>query len=96
MSKPTYYKQIIHILESLHKAHPTYNMGRHISTALDNDYTDIWGVSDKELLTSLKKYEASLEMDVSHSDEEDLDKIIKDGMNLGGIFSNDAEEEEEY
>ena len=96
MSKPTYYKQIINTLESLHKAHPTYNMGRHISTALDNDYPDIWGVSDKELLTSLKKYEASLEMDVSHPDEEDLDKIIKDGMNLGRIFSNDVEEEEEY
>jgi len=96
MSKPTYYKQIINTLESLYKAHPTYNMGRHISTALDNDYPDIWGVSDKELLTSLKKYEASLEMDVSHPDEEDLDKIIKDGMNLGRIFSNDTEEEEEY
>ena len=96
MSKPTYYKQIIHTLESLYKAHPTYNLGRHISTALDNDYPDIWGVSDKELLTSLKKYEASLEMDLSHPDEEDLDKIIKDGMNLGRIFSNDAEEEEEY
>ena len=96
MSKRTYHKQIINTLESLHKAHPTYNMGRHISTALDNDYPDIWGVSDKELLTSLKKYEASLEMDVSHPDEEDLDKIIKDGMNLGRIFSNDAEEEEEY
>ena len=94
MSRPTYYKQIINTLESLHKAHPTYNIGRHISTALDG--SDIWGVPDKELLTSLKKYEASLEMDVSHPDEEDLDKIIKDGMNLGGIFSNDAEEEEEY
>jgi hypothetical protein len=95
MSRPTYYKQIIHILESLHKAHPTYNMGRHISTALDG-YPDIWGVPDKELLMSLKKYETSLEMDVSHPDEEDIDKIIKDGMNLGGIFSNDIEEEEEY
>lgn len=95
MSKPTYYKQIINMLESLHKAHPTYNMGRHISTTLDG-YADIWGVSDKELLTSLKKYETSLEMDVSHSDEEDIDLIIKEGMNLRGIFSNDIEEEEEY
>lgn len=94
MSKPNYYKQITNMLEKLHKAHPTYNMGRHISTALDG--SDIWGVSDKELLTSLQKYEASLEMDVNHTDEEDLDKIIKDGMNLGRIFSNDAEEEEEY
>lgn len=94
MSKPTYYKQIINVLERLYKAHPTYNMGRHISTALDE--SNLWGVSDKELLTSLKKYETSLEMDIRHPDEEDIDKIIKDGMDLGGIFSNDVEEEEEY
>jgi hypothetical protein len=94
MSKLTLYKQILVTLEKLHKAHPTYNMGKHISTALDG--SDIWGVSDKELLISLKKYEANLEIDINHADDEDIENIIKDGMNLGGIFSNDVEEEEEY
>jgi hypothetical protein len=69
-------------------------MGKHISTALDG--SDIWGVSDKELLISLNKYEASLEIDINHPDEEDIDLIIKEGMNLRSIFSNDTEEEEEY
>jgi hypothetical protein len=87
--KPNYYKQIIQTFERLHKAHPTYNMGRHISTALDG--SDVWGVTDKELFLSLQKYEASLEMDTNHIDEEEIEAIIKDGMNLGRLF----EEEED-
>ena len=93
MTKPNYYRQIIQTLEHLHKAHPTYNMGRHLSTATNE--SDLWGVTDKELLISLKKYEASLEMDGIH-DDEDINNIIKDGMNLGGIFDSDREDEEEY
>jgi hypothetical protein len=78
------------VLESLHKAHPTYNIGRHISTALDG-YDDVWGVSDKEFLFALEKYELELNMDVDHIDQEEIDKIIKDGMNLERMF----EEEED-
>lgn len=78
------------MLESLHKAHPTYNIGRHISTALDG-YDDVWGVSDKEFLFALEKYELELNMDVDHIDQEEIDKIIKDGMNLERMF----EEEED-
>ena len=73
MSNLTLYKQILITLEKLHKAHPTYNMGKHISTALDG--CELWGVSDKELLISLNKYEASLEIDINHPDEEDIDEL---------------------
>ena len=48
MKKPNYYRQILHVLESLRKAHPTYNIGRHISTALDD--SDLWNITDKEFL----------------------------------------------
>ena len=89
--KPNYYRQIIKVLESLHKAHPTYNIGRHISTALDG-HTDVWGVSDKEFLYSLQKYEIELNMDYSHVDEEEIEDIIKDGMNLERIFLDEEEE----
>jgi len=34
MAKPNYYRQIIKTLERLKKAHPSYNISRHISTAL--------------------------------------------------------------
>ena len=89
--KPNYYRQIIHVLESLHKAHPTYNIGRHISTALDG-YDDVWGVSDKEMLFALEKYELELNMDVDHIDHEEIEKIIKDGMNLERTLFEEEEE----
>jgi hypothetical protein len=79
------------VLESLHKAHPTYNIGRHISTALDG-YDDVWGVSDKEMLFALEKYELELNMDVDHIDQEEIEKIIKDGMNLERTLFEEEEE----
>ena len=92
IKKPNYYRQIIQTLERLHKAHPMYSIGRHISTALDG--SNVWAITDKEFLHSLHKYETSLSMDNTH--DEDIEDIIKDGMNLGVIFLNDNEEEEEY
>ena len=91
MGRQNYYRQILQILERLHKAHPTYNIGRHISTALDG-YDDIWGVSDKEFLFALEKYELELNMDVDHIDQEEIDEIIKDGMNLERTLFEEEEE----
>ena len=79
------------MLENLHKAHPTYNIGRHISTALDG-YDDIWGVTDKEFLFALEKYELELNMDVDHIDQEEIEEIIKDGMNLERTLFEEEEE----
>tara|TARA_R110000868_G_scaffold196141_1_gene441995 strand:+ start:465 stop:740 length:276 start_codon:yes stop_codon:yes gene_type:complete len=87
---PNYYQKILHVLERLHKAHPTYNIGRHVSTALDG-YDDIWSVSDKEMLFALEKYEASLELDTDHNEEE-IEEIIKDGMNLERTLFEEEEE----
>ncbi len=79
------------MLERLRKAHPTYNIGRHISTALDG-YDDIWGVTDKEFLFALEKYELELNMDVDHIDQEEIEEIIKDGMNLERTLFEEEEE----
>lgn len=76
-------------MENLRKAHPTYNIGRHISTAL-YDYQDVWGVTDKEFLFALEKYEIELNMDVIH--EENVEDIIKDGMNLERTLFEEEEE----
>ncbi len=78
-------------MERLRKAHPTYNIGRHISTALDG-YDDIWGVTDKEFLFALEKYELELNMDVDHIDQEEIDEIIKDGMNLERTLFEEEED----
>jgi len=89
MSRQNYYRKILHVLESLHKAHPTYNMGQHISTAVDG--SELWGVTDKEMLLALEKYEANLELDINH-DEEEIQEIIKDGMNLERTLFEEEEE----
>jgi len=92
MSKKTHYQQALHTLQELHKDFPTYNMGRHLATAL-SDYGDIWGLNDKELAFALNKYKTELEMDVPHTDESEIDKIIKEGMDLDNILK---EEDEDY
>jgi hypothetical protein len=85
MRKASYYSQVLTILQQLHAAYPQYNMGRHLATALD-EYGDIWGLTDKEVLFALEKYKSQLELDVPHTDENELDQIIKDGMNLDDIL----------
>ena len=87
--QPNYYRKILHMLESLHKAHPFYNMGQHLSTAVDG--SELWGVTDKELLLALEKYEVNLEMDVDHNEEE-IEAIIKDGMNLERTLFEEEED----
>jgi hypothetical protein len=83
------YNKIIKALQLLNKKHPTYNMGRHLSTALDG-YPDIWGLTDKELLFALNKYTA--EMEIDNSNGENIDLIIKEGLNLSHILDEDYEE----
>ena len=85
MRKASYYSQVLTILQQLHAAYPNYNMGRHLATALD-EYGDIWGLTDKEVLFALEKYKSQLELDIPHTDENELDQIIKDGMNLDDIL----------
>ncbi len=79
-NKPSYYNEIISCLQELKSLFPDYSMGKHIST-IEEEYGDIWGITDKELAYALKKYKAQLEMYVP-THEEDIDEIIKDGMNL--------------
>jgi hypothetical protein len=83
---PKYYRQIIQVLESLNKSHPTYNIGKHLATALDGH--DLWGVSDKAVLQALRDYRTELEMDIAHK-EDDIDDIIKQGMHLNDILEED-------
>jgi hypothetical protein len=83
------YNKIIKALQLLNKKHPTYNMGRHLSTALDG-YPDIWGLTDKEILFALNKYAA--EMEINSSNGENIDLIIREGLNLHNILDEEEEE----
>jgi len=88
MKKPNHFNQLTSILQELHTLYPQYNMGRHLATALD-EYGDIWGVSDKEMVFALTKYKNQLEMDVPHTDDSEIDKIIKDGLDLDNLFKEE-------
>ena len=88
--KPTDFSQIITLLNELHKSFPKYNIGKHISTALDGG--DLWGISDKQLLAALQKYSEEQELDNPYINEREIDAIISDGMNLDHLF----DEEEGY
>jgi hypothetical protein len=63
-------------------------MGRHIATALDG-YPDVWGLTDREFLFALNKYIIELDMDVLH--DEDVDLIIKEGLDLNHILDEEEE-----
>jgi len=93
--KSNYYNQAITTLQELHKAYPEYNMGRHLSTALDG-YGNIWGLTDKEIAYALYKYKSQLEMDVPHTEGAELDKIIQDGMDLDNILKEEEEDNGDY
>lgn len=91
MRKPNYYNKVLSILQQLHNDHPTYNIGRHLSTAF-SEYGDIWGCTDRELLFALEKYQAELELDVHHTSN-DIDDIIKQGMDLDNILKEEDDDE---
>lgn len=87
------YKKIIDVLRTLHKKHPTYNIGRHISTAFDG-YGDLWNVTDEEFLLALERYEIQQDLDITHeNDKEDIDQIIHDGLNLDEILKKKVDKD---
>jgi len=90
MRKPNYYNQAIQTLQKLHAAYPEYNMGRHLATALD-EYGDIWAITDKEVAFALDKYRMQLEMDVPRTEEDEIARIIKEGMDLDNLFKEEEE-----
>lgn len=93
MRKITKYKEILNLLTQLHIDYPTFSMGQHIATAVA-DYGDFWGLTDKEFLFALEKYQAELSLDNENIASPDyVDKIIKDGE---GLFDNKEEEEEDF
>lgn len=93
------YEEIIKTFQELKKTYPSYGIGRHISTAL-SDYGDLWGLSDKEVLYALQKYQSELEY--NQTSDADIAKIIEDGKNIDKLFKKDPlmqleeEDEEEY
>lgn len=92
MRKPNYINEICNALKQLHKEYPGQNLGRHLDAAFA-DYHSLFGVSDRELLFALHKYQTTLEIDPIASEAE-VDKIIRDAQDLSSIL--DEEDEEDF
>lgn len=86
--KANYFNKVINILKELKTKYPSYEVGRHISSAT-SDYKDIWDLSDKELYFALQKYE--LKELVNDPMREDVSKILEEGMDLDHILDEDEE-----
>jgi hypothetical protein len=87
-----FYKKIITILTELTTSHPDIPLGRHIATAIDSqNMNDLWATPDKELHNNLLNYQAGLDMDIPHHDD-DLENIIRDGENLYNVGFDEYEE----
>lgn len=95
MNKPkqSFYTDIIEKLLELKTDYPSYSMGKHLSTALD-EYGDLWGMTDKEMAFAITRYKAQMEMNVSRETDEDMEKIIREGINLKGLSSLELDDEE--
>lgn len=88
MRRASAYSQILGILHELQKEYPDYNMGRHLATALD-EYGDVWGMTDGEMLFALDKYRTQLHMDIKRSEPYELQRILKEGMDLDNILKEE-------
>ena len=85
-------KRILQILKELKKSKPKYTLGKHIATAVDSSQmSDLWAISDKELHNSLINYQAGLEMDIPHQ-EDDIENILMDGKNLYSMGFDEYED----
>jgi hypothetical protein len=48
-------------------------------------------LTDKEFLYALVKYKNELEMDVPHTDDTEIDQIIREGMDLDNLFKEEED-----
>lgn len=89
--KRSFINEICQTLKELHKLYPSQNLGRHLDAAFA-DYPSLFGVTDREILFALQRYQATLEIDPIASDAE-IEKIIREGSNLDTILD---EEEDDF
>lgn len=90
---PNYYNKAVQVLVDLKKEFPNQALGQHLSTAFE-DYNDLWGVSDKEILHALEKYQ--FEKDNTYSSASEVEEIYKDGLSIDKPNYLDENDEEDF
>jgi len=82
MKKPTntYMQKIVEIINQLTVNHPKINLGKHIDTALDGE--NIWSLSNEKFYSLWRDYQDKLDAVELSDDDWEMDKILKDAMDL--------------
>ena len=73
-------QKIVKIINQLTANHPKISLGKHIDTALDGE--DIWSLTNNKFYSLLKNYQSKLNTVDLSDDNFEVDKIIRDGMDL--------------
>lgn len=85
------YKAIVDKLLELKREHHTYNFGRHISLAFA-EYGDLWGLTDKEALFALEKYQTELELDTDRiASPQYIEQLMKDVEDFDNILNEEED-----
>jgi len=86
------FQKILLQLEQLHKNHPSYSYG-HIHSMAFCDYKDTFGITDRESLFAIEKYNCELELDADPIASPDyMEKLYKDVENFDNILNEDEDE----
>ena len=91
-SEDPYYEKIIKVLMELKEAYPEYNLGRHLRYSLaENNGSYLWSKTDKQIFNSIIAYKERLMSKIPYVEESQIEKIIKEGMNLDTILDDDED-----
>jgi len=85
-----YYEKTIKILSELKEAYPTYNLGKHLHNALANSTSSyMWSKTDRQIFNSISAYKERLMSKIPYVEESQIERIIKEGMNLDTILDDE-------
>jgi hypothetical protein len=88
MAKENYQNKIFSLLKELKKKYPSFSIGRHISSCVEN-HEQLWGITDKELYHELEKYSLELSFDEQLNTNLDIEDIIKDAKSMFDDITDD-------
>ena len=85
-----YYEKTIKVLSELKEAYPNYALGKHLQNAL-TEYNGayLWSKTDKQIFNSINAYKERLMSKIPYVEESQIEKIIKEGMNLDTILDDE-------
>ena len=90
LTEDKYYEKTIKILLELKEAYPNYLLGKHLHNALvDRNSSYMWSKTDRQIFNSISAYKERLMSKIPYVEESQIERIIKEGMNLDTILDDE-------